>query len=59
ELNAELNIDERAPIERQAECPADEIVAKSEKTSVLDKLKTTQPISGTNPTKKKSHEEVL
>lgn len=59
ELNAELNIDERAPIERQAECPADDIVAKSEKPSVLDKLKTTPPIIGTNPTKKKSHVEVL
>ncbi len=59
ELNAELNIDEQAPIERQAECPADDIVAKSEKPSVLDRLKSTQPILGTNPTKKKSHEEVL
>ena len=59
ELNAELNIDERSPMERQAECPADEIVAKSEKPSVLDRLKSTQPILGTNPTKKKSHEEVL
>ena len=59
ELNAELNIDERAPIERTAECPADDIVAKSEKPSVLDRLKSTQPIIGTNPIKKKSHEEVL
>ena len=59
ELNAELNIDERAPIERTAECPADDIVAKSEKPSVLERLKSTQPIIGTNPTKKKSHVEVL
>jgi len=59
ELNAELNIDERSPMERQAECPADDIVAKSEKPSVLGKLKSIPPQLGANPVKKKSHEEVL
>lgn len=55
ELNAELNIDERSPMERAA----DDIVAKSAKPSVLGKLKSIQPITSTNPIKKKSHEEVL
>ena len=55
ELNAELNIDERCPMERAA----DDIVAKSEKPSVLGKLKSIQPQVGSNPVKKKSHEEVL
>ncbi|MGM9625954.1 MAG: helicase-related protein, partial [Eubacteriales bacterium] len=55
ELNAELNIDERSPIER---APND-IVAKSEKPSVLGKLKSIQPQAGTNPVKKKNYEEVL
>ena len=55
ELNAELNIDEPAPIERAA----DDIVAKSEKPSVLEKLKNTHPQAGTNPVKKKTYEEVL
>ena len=59
ELNAELNIDERAPIERAAVCRDEDIVAKSEKPSVLGKLKSIQPQVGSNPTKKKSHEEVL
>jgi len=55
ELNAELNIDERSPMERAA----DDIVAKSEKPSVLGKLKSIPPQLGANPVKKKSHEEVL
>ena len=55
ELNAELNIDERTPIERVT----DGIVAKSVKSSVLDKLKSTQPIAGINPQKKKCKEEAL
>lgn len=55
ELNAELNIDERSPMEHAA----DEIVAKSEKPSVLEMLKNTQPKAGTNPVKKKTYEEVL
>ena len=55
ELNAELNIDERSPIERAS----DDFVAKSEKPSVLGKLKSIQPQIGSNPVKKKSHEEVL
>jgi len=59
ELNAELNINERAPIERAAECRDDDIVAKSAKPSVLGKLKSVQAQIGSNPVKKKSHEEVL
>ena len=59
ELNAELNIDERAPIERAAECRDDDIVAKSAKPSVLGKLKSMQAQVGSNSAKKKSHEEVL
>ena len=55
ELNAELNIDERSPMEHVA----DDIVAKSEKPSVLEKLKNTQPQAVTNPVKKKTYEEVL
>ena len=55
ELNAELNIDKRNPVERAS----DDIVAKSEKPSVLEKLKNTQPQAGTNPVKKKTYEEVL
>ena len=59
ELNAELNIDERTPIERAAECRDDDIVAKSAKPSVLGKLKSVQAQIGSNSVKKKSHEEVL
>ncbi|MBQ9716532.1 MAG: helicase SNF2, partial [Clostridia bacterium] len=59
ELNAELNIDERTPIEQAAECRDDDIVAKSVKPSVLGKLKSIQPQVSSNPVKKKSHEEVL
>jgi hypothetical protein len=46
ELNAELNIDERTPIEKAADC---------EKPSVLEKLKTIQPQSGVKT--QKTHEE--
>ena len=55
ELNAELNIDERSSMERAA----DDIVAKSEKPSVLGKLKSIQPQVSSNSVKKKTHEEVL
>ena len=37
ELNAELNIDDRTPVEQLAEEP---VTAKREKPSVLEKLKT-------------------
>ena len=46
ELNAELNIDERTPIEKSADC---------EKPSVLEKLKTIQPQSSIKI--QKTHEE--
>ena len=46
ELNAELNIDERTPIEKAADC---------EKPSVLEKLKTIQPQSSVKT--QKTHEE--
>ena len=46
ELNAELNIDERTPIEKSADC---------EKPSVLEKLKTIQPQSSIKT--QKTHEE--
>ena len=49
ELNAELNIDERTPIEKAADCE------KSEKPSVLEKLKTIQPQSSVKT--QKTHEE--
>lgn len=40
ELNIELNIDDRTPIERMADAPEEErITAKSERPSVLQKLK--------------------
>ena len=39
ELNAELNIDERTPIEKTAD--------KSEKTSVIEKLRNTVPVTST------------
>lgn len=55
ELNVELNIDERSPIERAS----DDIVAKSEKPSVLEKLKNTQPQAGSKPIKSKNREECL
>ena len=59
ELNAELNIDERSPMERAAECRDDDIMAKSAKPSVLGKLKSMQAQVGSHSVKKKSHEEVL
>ena len=46
ELNAELNIDKRTPIEKSADC---------EKPSVLEKLKTIQPQSSIKT--QKTHEE--
>ena len=39
DLNAELNIDERTPIEKTAD--------KSEKTSVIEKLRNTVPVTST------------
>jgi N12 class adenine-specific DNA methylase len=50
ELNAELNIDDRTPMERLA----GETSAKSERPSVLDKLKT--PCVSGSSEKKKTHE---
>ena len=55
ELNAELNIDERSPIERGAASVA-KATAKSARPSVLDKLKATPPQVGSGDvgkTKKK------
>jgi regulator of replication initiation timing len=51
ELNAELNIDDRTPMERLAE---DRTIAKSERPSILDKLKA--PCVPGNMGKKKNHE---
>ena len=45
ELNAELNIDERSPIERGVASVA-KATAKSERPSALDKLKSTTPQMG-------------
>lgn len=54
QLNAELNIDDRIPIERAS----DTVVAKSARPSVLEKLKA--PCVSGRQEKKKSHElEVL
>ena len=50
ELNAELNIDDKTPIERMAESD----IAKSARPSVLDKLKT--PCVPGNPSKPKTKE---
>ena len=51
ELNAELNIDDRTPMERAAETGA----AKAARTSVLEKLKAPS-VHGAGE-KKKSHEQ--
>ncbi len=52
ELNAELNIDDKTPMERMA---GDPVVAKSTRPSVLAKLK--QPPAQDTPSKKKSIEQ--
>ena len=59
ELNAELNIDERSPIERGAASVA-KSTAKAERPSVLDKLKSTTPQIGSGDVSKtKKQVEVL
>lgn len=55
ELNAELNIDDQMPMERQAE--ETPITAKSARPSVLEKLRS-QPAPVKSDGKKKHHEEV-
>ena len=55
ELNIELNIDDKTPMEQLVEEATEEKIAKSSRPSILDQLKTIQPVRG-NPHQKQKEE---
>ena len=55
ELNIELNIDDKTPMEQLVEDAAEDKIAKASRPSILDQLKTIQPVRG-NPHQKQKEE---
>ena len=53
ELNIELNIDDKTPMEQLVEDAAEDKIAKASRPSILDQLKTIQPVRGKSHPKQK------